>query len=165
MLLGLTLLFSLTGCSIKQEISHFDTLPEKVCLVKHKAVKEGVLDALNEGFSNHNVKTQVVEGDYVLKHKVWTPTWSPEEVAACDALGFYVANWTWDIAAYMYFVNVWITNADGSKKLAQATYDASFGGGRMDKFINAREKILELVDEMLQGTEQLAPIINAENTQ
>lgn len=148
---GLLLLLSMMGCSIKQEISKFDKNPERICIVKHKAVKEGVLEALNDGFNKHNITTQVVDGNYVLKHNMWQPTWYPEQVSTCDALGFYVANWTWDLAAYMYFANIWITTADGNEKLAQATYDASLGGGRMDKFISAREKILELVDEILSG--------------
>jgi hypothetical protein len=149
-------LLALTGCSITQEISPLTKPVERVCIVENKAVKEGVLDALNEAFINHKASTRVIPGTYTVKHKMVQPTWQTADASACDALTFYTANWTWDLSMYMVFANVWMTPPDGSVKLAQATYDATGGGGRMDKFIDARVKLLELVNKMYEGTPQLA---------
>jgi hypothetical protein len=45
----------------------------------------------------------------------------------------------------MRFANIWIHDYPSMTRLAQATYTAGQG---FDKFISAREKILELVDSM-----------------
>lgn len=143
------------GCSIKQQITRLeDPKPKSVCIVEHAAVRNGVLIALQDGFRNHGIDTQVVPGTYERTGSLWQPKWESEKVTACDALCFYVANWNWDMAMYMYFANIWMTTPDGNRKLAQATYDASLGGARPDKFIKGRDKILELVDQMTAGTRE-----------
>ena len=68
------------------------------------------------------------------------------QLNGCDAIVFYVANWGWDVSMYMRFANIWITDSTMDRKLANATYTAGTGFG---KFQNARKKILELVDRML----------------
>ena len=153
---GLSLL--LAGCTTRQHVSRLETpKPQQVCIVQHNAVKAGILEALQEGLTKHGMRYQVVPGIYEIKHAMWQPRWNAEQVKSCDALIFYVANWSWDLAIYMRFANVWMTPIDGSKKLAQATYDA---GGNIGpgKFIVAREKILELVDQMV-GTAAAARIV------
>jgi hypothetical protein len=142
----------ITGCTTRQHVTRLETpKPQQVCIVQHHAVKAGVLEALQEGLTKHGMRNKVVPGVYELKHAMWQPRWNPEQVTSCDALIFYVANWSWDLALYMRFANVWMTPIDGSKKLSQATYDA---GGNIGpgKFIVAREKILELVDQMIGDT-------------
>jgi len=152
---ALSLILLITGCSIKQDFGKFhEPLPHQLCIVEHKEVKKGVLDALQTGFANHSVQTKVVKGNYTLSGSRWFPQWSPEEVNHCDALCFYVANWTWDITIYMHFANIWITTNDGKKRIAYAKYDASMGGMRLDKFINANDKILQMVDSMFTKTSQ-----------
>jgi outer membrane murein-binding lipoprotein Lpp len=141
----------LGGCAATQEISQISTpAPNIVCIVKHVAVKEGVLVALQEEFQANGMTPTVVDGAYELKHNLWQPTWSPEQVQSCDALCFYVANWSWDLATYMSFANIWMTDAAGSAKIAQATYDATRVPGP-SKFINAEAKIKELTSQMLAG--------------
>lgn len=136
----------LTACAATQSITEFDAgAPKNICIAKHEAVKEGVLDALEEGFHRHGASTTVVRGVYVEKHNTWNPSIYPEEVQDCDAIAFYVANWAWDISMYMHFANIWVTDTGMTRKIAQATYQS---GGGPDKWINARNKILELVDEM-----------------
>lgn len=155
-LLAIAAVFGLAGCSITQEVSPLSTPVQQVCIVEHEAVREGVLTALQEAFAAHRASTRVIPGTYTLQHKQLNPTWQAADASGCDALAFYTANWTWDLAIYMVFANIWMTPPDGSVKLAQATYDATAGGGRMDKFIDAREKILELVNQMYAGTSMLA---------
>tara|TARA_R110002072_G_scaffold302958_1_gene490385 strand:- start:21505 stop:22158 length:654 start_codon:yes stop_codon:yes gene_type:complete len=142
----------LSGCAANQNVSEFEQAPPKiVCIAEHEAVKEGVRDALEEGFHAHGADTRVIRAIYEEKHNLWNPRIYPNELGDCDAIAFYVANWAWDISMYMYFANIWITDPTMSKKIAQATYQT---GGGPDKWINARKKILELVDEMYESVEQ-----------
>ena len=142
----------LAGCAATQTITEFDEAPPNtVCIAKHEAVREGILEALEEGFRQHGARTTVVRAIYEEKHALWTPQIYPDEVKSCDAIAFYVANWTWDLSMYMYFANIWITDQAMTKKIAQATYQT---GGGPDKWINARKKILELVDEMYESVGQ-----------
>jgi hypothetical protein len=152
----------LSGCAATQTISEFDEAPPKtVCIAEHEAVKEGVLDALEEGFHRHGTNTRVVRGVYEEKHGLWNPRIYPDELGGCDAIAFYVANWTWDISLYMYFANIWVTDISMSEKIAQATYQT---GGGPDKWINARTKILELVDEMYESVEKSPPVPGRSST-
>jgi len=152
----------LSGCAATQDISEFDKAPPKtVCIAKHEAVKEGVLDALEEGFYAHGTDTRVVRAVYEKKHSIWYPRIFPNELVGCDAVVFYVANWTWDITMYMYFANIWVTDTSMTEKIAQATYQT---GGGPDKWINARKKILELVDEMYESVDQQTPAITQKGT-
>lgn len=141
-----SIIIFLVGCAAKQNITGFTAKPpQSLCIAKHEAVRESVLGVLQEGFQKHGTRTTVVRANYVEKHNAWNPTVNSEERAGCDAIVFYVANWTWDITTYMYFANIWITDRDMTRKIAQATYQT---GGGPDKWINAREKLLELIDEM-----------------
>lgn len=124
--------------------------PQNVCIVKHDAVKPGVLVALQEEFRANGINPMVVSGTYERKHNLWQPSWSPAQVQSCDALCFYVANWSWDLATYMSFANIWMTDIAASTKIAQATYDATRVPGP-SKFINAESKIKELTSQMLSG--------------
>lgn len=150
--LGVALLSLLGACATKQQVTRLDgPRPQLVCIVRHEAVKSGVLDAIQDGLNKHGIKTKVVSGVYELKHSMWLPRWTVDQVATCDALLFYVANWGWDLALYMRFANIWMTTPDGKRKLAQATYDAS-GNIGLGKFVVARDRILELVDLMVAST-------------
>lgn len=140
----------LSGCASKQELSRFSgARPQNVCIAKNSAVKEGVLSAIDEGFRVRGSKIQVVSATYDLKHGLLQPTIVPAEVVNCDAIVFYSANWHWDLAMYMRFANIWITDRSTTKKLAQATYQAGAGP---DKFIDAKKKILELINGLFVST-------------
>lgn len=142
----ITIMAILMGCAAQQDITQFENnKPKLVCVAKHEAVKEDFLKALNEGFENNETETKVVRGVYELKHGMYNPTIYTDEVANCDAIAFYVANWHWDLATYMRYANIWVTDTAMSKKLAQATYTT---GNGLDKFINAKEKVLEMVNQM-----------------
>ena len=142
----------LGGCvSATQQITRVEgKKPKEVCIVRHDAVRVETLQAIQEGLQKNGIATRPVSGTYELKQNTWNPKWNAGEIRGCDAIGFYVANWRWDLANYMAFANIWMTTPDGSRKLGQATYDAMRVAGT-SKFINAREKLLELVDQMVAG--------------
>ncbi len=142
----------LGGCaSATQNVTRVEgQKPKQVCIVRHDAVRAETLEAIQEGFRKNGINTRTVSGTYEQKDRMWYPKWNTGEVGGCDAIGFYVANWRWDLANYMAFANIWMTTPDGKRKIGQATYDAMRVAGT-SKFINARDKLLELVDQMVAG--------------
>lgn len=141
----------LTACAAKQTATQFQgPKPAVICIAEHEAVlREGFREALVQAFHSHGARTKIIRGVYVEKDSAWNPSIYPEDTKGCDAIAFYVANWAWDLSMYMYFASIWITDVEMTKKIAQATYQT---GGGLDKFINARDKVFELVDEIYGST-------------
>ena len=138
----------LSGCSTLQKVNKLEAgKVNLVCIAEHKEVRENVLEVIKEGLTNHGVKFRVIPGSYQIKNNLWIPTVQPDQVAGCDAVLFYVANWNWDITMYMKFANLWMTTPDIKQRLGDASYDAR---SSLNKFINARAKILELVDGLFE---------------
>lgn len=136
----------ITGCAARQEITRFESkAPERICIAEHEAVKEGFLKTLQEELESHGASTKVVSGIYEERHGEFQGKVNPEAAEDCDALAFYVAHWHWDLALYMRYADIWLTEDDGNKTIARATYET---GGGLDKFIDAEEKIAELVGQM-----------------
>lgn len=143
------LFLPLVSHATKQEITKFaEAVPQTLCIAKNEAVKEGALDALQEGFAAHGSTVKVISATYTEEHAMLHPAVAREQSEGCDAIVFYVANWGWDLALYMRFTNIWITNRNMNHKLAQATYEAGWGPS---KFIDAKKKILELVGGLVEG--------------
>lgn len=137
---------TLAGCAAKQDITRYEAQkPKTVCIAEHKAVKEGIITAMQEGFAKHNIETKVVSANYVLKHQQYETDVEPTDIEGCNAVAYYVANWRWDLALYMAYANIWVKNVEQTETIAQASYRT---GGGLDKFIDAKEKIIELVDAM-----------------
>ena len=156
-------LLGLSGCAAKQTISGFQKAPPKnICVARHEAVRENFHEALTEALNNNNSQTKTIRANYVEKHHEWRPTVEDQDLSECDAIAFYVANWTWDITMYMYFANIWITDTDMNEKIAQATY---MTGGGPDKWINAREKVNEMVAGMYSPVKDLAPVQYPQSTE
>lgn len=139
--------FLLSGCTTLQTVNKLDTAKlHNVCIVEHKEVREGVLDAIQETLHAHGIKTQLVPGSYALTNHQWKPTYQVKDVASCDAVLLYVANWTWDITMYMHFANIWVVTTDAMPvRLGDARYDSR---ASLKKYINAHDKIVELTEEL-----------------
>jgi hypothetical protein len=138
---------TVSGCAARQEISQFKgELPKNLCIAKHEEIKPGVITALQDGFKHHSIKTTVIDGTYIEKHGMWNPEINIADAKDCDGIVFYTARWNWDLALYMSYANIWVTDPAMAQKVAQATYTTRHG---LDKFINARKKIMELVDSMV----------------
>jgi hypothetical protein len=58
----------------------------------------------------------------------------------------YTARWGWDVALYMKYAEIKVYQS--ATLIGEAVYDATWGGGRLDKFINAENKIREVVEEL-----------------
>ena len=80
-----------------------------------------------------------------MKHQDYLTELPGAGTTGCNAVAYYVANWRWDLALYMAYANIWIKDVETNEKIAQASYRT---GGGLDKFIDAEEKIIELIDGM-----------------
>jgi hypothetical protein len=146
----LILLPLFSACSIKQTVDSADINREaSVCVVENTKVREGFLLALEESLVLKNIKYVVVEPN--------------DRDAQCDAKITYTANWTWDLAIYMTYAEI---NLYSDGKLAgKATYDSRMGGGRLDKFISADDKVKELMNELIRVNQALlAPQLGTRQT-
>jgi hypothetical protein len=125
----------LPACTIVQEIE-----PSKIqsgnelCLIENSKVRESFLIEFKQILDERNILHRVVSETDIPRSCEWTAT--------------YTANWRWDLALYLAYVEIKIFhlgNLDG-----KVTYDSTRGGGNMSKFIDAETKIRELVNELLQ---------------
>ena len=119
------------GCAIHQRVEPVPRLESReICIVNNPNVREGFLAAYQGALAVKGFKTRLLD-----------PTALPD---ACPLTSTYTANWRWDLALYMAFADISIF-ADG-RRVGRAVYDSLGGGGNLGKFINAEEKIKELVE-------------------
>jgi hypothetical protein len=132
------LLLLATGCSIVQEVKPVvktDLPGKEICVAENADVRQGFLEAYRAALERKGFTVRVL------------PPGSG--ITQCPLLTTYTANWRWDLALYMAYARMTVYR-DG-KAIGRATYDALLGGGRLDKFIQADEKIKELVDQLFPG--------------
>jgi hypothetical protein len=136
MIKGLRLLFMgllMTGCTISQKVDPVPKLAAtEICIIENPDVRASFLEAYRSALQAKNFQT-----------KILPQTATPRD---CPQASTYTANWRWDLALYLAFVDINIF-VDG-KSVGRAIYDSLAGGGNMSKFINAEKKIYELVDQL-----------------
>ena len=129
---------ALVACSIKQNVrpvTSADLATREICIRENKTVREGFLEAYRQALESKGFSVRVLDPDAGIR--------------ACPLLTTYTANWRWDLALYMAYAELTVFR-DGNE-IGKATYDALMGGGRMDKFIKADEKVRELVSQLFPG--------------
>ena len=126
-------LLVLVGCAIHQ---HVDSVPRldsrEICIVDNPDVREGFLETYRRALTVKGFETRMLAKSAV-----------PSD---CPLTSTYTANWRWDLALYMAFAD--ITVYANGRKVGRAVYDSLGGGGNLGKFINAENKIKELVDQL-----------------
>lgn len=123
----------ISGCSITQTVEPVGQLATKeVCIVENPPVREGFLAELQSHLRSKGADVRLLE-----------PSAS---VTSCPVVLTYLARWSWDLTIYMSFAEI-IVYQDGAPA-GKAIYDATKGGGRLDKFVDAEPKIRELVDQL-----------------
>jgi len=123
----------LVACAIHQRVDPVPRMAAReICIVNNPDVREGFLEAYQRALVAKGFETKVLD-------KLATPR-------DCPVTSTYTANWRWDLALYMAFADIRVY-ADG-KKVGQAVYDSLSGSGNLGKFINAENKIKELVDQL-----------------
>lgn len=132
------ILFSLVlvqGCTITQVVEPAEMSKGNIlCIIENPAVRAGFLQEFRNVLSLKGIQYKVV-------HEHSTPS-------DCEWTATYVGKWSWDLGLYMSYaeINVFHNGVLDGK----AVYDSRSGGGNMSKFIDAEEKIQELVEELMQ---------------
>lgn len=134
-ILFLAISFLITSCSIKQVVEQAE-IPQEVelCIIENPAVREGFLEEFKLVLSEKKIPYKIVSESAVPSDCEWTTT--------------YTGLWTWDMALYMSYAEIKVFH-NGSLD-GQAIYDSTMGGANMGKFIDAKTKIRELVNELMQ---------------
>lgn len=127
-----------------------------ICVAENSHVKNGFLVALQEGFKNNNINTKVIKGFYNKNRDARLSQISNGDENGCDAIVFYKAEWGWDIALYMRFASIWVTDFQLNKTIAQTTYTSPSSGG-LNKLISARNKVHDMVDTLTAELYGVAP--------
>lgn len=126
----------LCGCAIKQQVQPVQAVPElkskSLCIIEDAAVRKSFLDALVKTLQDRGFSVQVVNAGT-------TPVDCPTTIS-------YTARWSWDLRIYMSYAKVSVSS--GGKQVGEAVYDSRQGGLNLDKFINAEEKVKDLVDQL-----------------
>jgi hypothetical protein len=129
-------LVALSGCAIHQTVKPLDRFESRsVCIVENADVRPGFLEAYKGALAERGYKVKtLVPGSSLIE---------------CPITSTYTANWHWDLAMYMSFADITVYN--NGKPAGKATYDSTHGGGNMSKFIDAKKKITELVNQLYPG--------------
>ena len=128
----------LAACSIKQNVKPVtpaDVATKQICIRENKSVREGFLEAYRQVLESKGFTVRLLEPD--------------AGITACPLLTTYSANWRWDLAMYMAYAEMTVYR-DGNE-IGKAVYDSLLGGGRLDKFIKADDKVRELVNQLFPG--------------
>lgn len=123
----------LAGCAITQNVRPVTaTRVEMLCIKNNKDVMmDGFLPELRKQVEAKGIRTQVYDA-------------APP--ADCRHRLEYTANWRWDLAMYLVYANLRVT--EGDVTVGEATYDARAGGGNMSKFGNTADKMRPLIDQL-----------------
>jgi hypothetical protein len=122
-----------SGCSITQTVNPVENLAtNEVCIIESPQVREGFLPELKNVLQAKNAQVHVLGSDATT--------------TSCPTVLTYIARWKWDLAMYMSYAEINVYR--NGQAVGKALYDATSGGGRLDKFIDSEPKIRELVNEL-----------------
>jgi hypothetical protein len=125
----------LVGCSIKQNVKRVTAAQltsKDICVRENAAVRAGFLEAYRRALQDKGFTVRVLEPS--------------AGITACPLLSTYTANWRWDFTMYMAYAEMTVYR--GGDEIGKAVYDTISGGLNMNKFINADEKVYELVEQL-----------------
>lgn len=128
----------LASCSITTEVRPVTVPIPFLCIQENPDVwSKEFLPELRSQLDRHQIKTDVFR--------------SQDPPSACSYVLKYTANWSWDLAVYLEFADVWILDVTGKypREVARATYDARYGGLRIDKLGQTKTKLERLIDQLL----------------
>jgi hypothetical protein len=139
----ITLIFFIfiSGCTAvtKQTVTPFENNSSiEICVIENQRVKGGFLQAY---------RTALQEKGYVVEilHK-------HADISDCKVTSTYSARWRWDFALYMSYAKIEVFK--NGEKSAEALYKI-VREGASGKFINASEKVRELVNQLFPTAGQL----------
>jgi len=129
------LVFLISACTITQNIEPAEMVSgSELCIIETPKVRDSFLIEYRQELTKKGIKSIVVQASDIPASCQWTST--------------YNALWSWDLSLYMSYAEIKIFNngvLDG-----EAIYDSRKGGANTGKFIDAEEKITELVEQLIQ---------------
>ncbi|MBL8558548.1 MAG: hypothetical protein JNM47_07500 [Hyphomonadaceae bacterium] len=130
------LISALVACSIKQDVIPVTPVAatdvKQVCIIENPAVRETFLPVYQRNLESKGYTVRIL-----------APRASTRE---CPMTSTYTARWSWDFTIYMSIAEITVYQ-DGQRS-GYAKYDSRAGGMRLDKWVNAEQKINELVDQL-----------------
>lgn len=128
-----TIVLVISGCAIRQSVTPVGQFEGKqVCIVDNPKVRQGFLETFKRALVDKGYEVRVLEFSSPL--------------TTCPVTATYTANWQWDVAVYMAYAAIRVYN--NGKTAGEAIYDSQAGGLSLSKFINAEEKVKELVKQL-----------------
>ncbi|KXU36297.1 hypothetical protein AXE65_05265 [Ventosimonas gracilis] len=130
--------FALSGC-VSQTIDPVKinpTSPPEICMIENATKK------VRQGFTD-TYRAALQEKGFTVKQL--PPASNPSD---CHLSTQYIAQWKWNLTIYMSYVEIKVYE-DG-RMIGKALYDARIAG--LDKYINAEDKIREMVNELFPQT-------------
>ena len=127
------ILLTISACSITQTVDPVHELDtNQVCIIENPQVREGFLAELQNALRAKNAQVQILGAE--------------ASTIDCLIVTTYIARWSWDLTIYMSYAEINVFR--NGMVVGKALYDATKGGGRLDKFVDAEPKIRELVDQL-----------------
>ncbi|WP_312514054.1 Sbal_3080 family lipoprotein [Stutzerimonas nitrititolerans] len=126
---------AISGCSIKQTVTPATLSAElapEICMIPALNLRAGFTSAYQASLVEKGFRTRLM-----------APGSSPDRCALATT---YIGRWGWDLALYMKHADIRVY--EQGRQVGQAEYDARWGGGRLDKFISAEDKIAELTHQL-----------------
>lgn len=126
---------AISGCSIKQTVTPATLSAElapEICMIPALNLRAGFTSAYQASLVEKGFRTRLM-----------APGSSADRCALATT---YIGRWGWDLALYMKYADIRVY--EQGRQVGQAEYDARWGGGRLDKFISAEDKITELTHQL-----------------
>ena len=129
--------FTLMGCSIVQTVNPIEGVGglEEICIIEDPAVRQGFLSEYRKSVEAKGIAVKLLENGSSLTDCEWTSTYS--------------ARWSWNVSIYMAYAIIRVFH--NGQVSGEVLYDATLGGGRVDKYIEADAKIREMVDALFSA--------------
>lgn len=124
------------GCSIDTRVAPLQRPVSFACVRENPAVwSKQFLPELREQLARHGMQTEVFSGGVPSN---------------CAVVVAYTAEWNWDLAVYLEYADITVTDVGGSfpREIGRVTYDARDGSARLDKFGSGSEKLAAIVDRL-----------------
>ncbi len=134
-LFTLVAVVAISGCSIQQSVTPATLSAElapEICMIPAPNLRAGFTSAYQNELAEKGFRTRMM-----------APGSSPDRCALATT---YIGHWGWDLALYMKYADIRVY--EKGRQVGQAEYDARWGGGRLDKFISAENKIAELTHQL-----------------
>jgi len=126
---------AISGCSIKQTVTPATLSAElapEICMIPALNLRAGFTSAYQASLVEKGFRTRLMASGS-----------SPDRCALATT---YIGRWGWDLALYMKHADIRVY--EQGRQVGHAEYDARWGGGRLDKFISAEDKIAELTHQL-----------------